>query len=157
MIRKQIDIWCHTTALQMALSTLLTLGNAASAEVLPKIRAGTHFYWSDGQLDDFCAWWNTTTYALSHPKKGRPDWGSDKRKADMWDAFQECAHIVAGEPAMACKACHRVLGHPSVLDKGNTSLDHHFTTTCAKQPDRGQDKQLLLPELLRKVSDAQCF
>jgi hypothetical protein len=134
-----------------------SFGSAASTEVLPKIRATTHFHWSDGQLDDFCAWWNMTTYALSHPKKGRPTWGSHKCKADMWDAFQECAHIVTGEPAIASMACHRVLGHSSVRDKGNTSLNHHFTTSCAKQPYRGQDKQLLLSELLRKLSDAQCF
>ncbi len=45
----------------MALSMPNDFGDAFSTLALPKVQAGTNFYWSDGLLDEFKAWWNTTT------------------------------------------------------------------------------------------------
>ncbi len=137
----------------MASSANETPSNMSLSSGLPKVRAGSYFYWEEGQLDNFRSWWKTTLYAISHPKKGRHNWGCDNHTAGLWDSYHECAQILAGEPGMACKACLRILGHPSVRDKRNTLLYDHFTTACPKRSGGSHVTQLLLPHLLKKVHD----
>jgi hypothetical protein len=84
--------------------------------------------------------------------KGHPNWGSKKRSAEIWDAFDECAHMSTGEPAMACKACHKVFCHPSIRAKGNSLFENHMTSTCTIRSREGQAAQLLLTDIVSKVT-----
>ncbi len=139
----------------MESSTPTLTSSSATTSALPKIRGGTQYYWLENQLGRFLSWWNTTTYAVQHPKKGRPSWGSDKRSAGIWDAYRECAHITTGEPAMVCKACHKIFCHPSVCSKGNSLLENHMNSTCTQRTGERHGKQLLLPNLVGKVNFIQ--
>jgi hypothetical protein len=125
----------------------------ASPMTLTRLRGGTHYMWSEAQKAQFRSWWEATPYGRDHKDvktKGDPNWESDDRSSPIWAAYDQCARVSTGEPALHCKTCHKLFAHPNKNHSGTSSLNAHMKA-CEAHHGIKRPGQQLVSNMLSKV------
>lgn len=73
----------------------------------------------------FVKWWLTTGYGKQCEGQSNMHWDG-KKKATVWQGFEQVAHEQSGQPKVMCKECKATLAHPAAKRAGTSSLQHHF-------------------------------
>ena len=90
--------------------------------------------WSEMSKTEFIEWWLTTQYG-SKPKGEHPHWDKRGYTSELWQFFNQVAHIKTGQPKAICKACSQIVDHPVTPNKkgtkyGTNALKRHTKAKC---------------------------
>ncbi|KAJ5749520.1 hypothetical protein N7533_004858 [Penicillium manginii] len=113
-------------------------------------RTGPHLqrFWILVEMDpatgqtrkDFTEWWLQTEYSTRKDIETTIHW-DHKKRASVWDHFEQVAHKRTGEPKVMCKRCLTTLTHPNIRRGGTSPMNTHLKgNTC--HPKHGIGKLL---------------
>lgn len=92
---------------------------------------------------DFTNWWLQTEFGMNKDIQNNIHW-DHKKRASVWEYFDQVAHERTGEPKVMCKRCHTVLVHPNVRRGGTSPIKAHLKgNTYHSMSKRGINKLVI--------------